>query len=70
MLGQLGLEDTQIGNVERERDQRVLGHQVPSLRASAKPDTILHPLALLCTRYMSCNLQQVIEDYSLFGNIP
>jgi hypothetical protein len=43
--GQLGLEDAHVGNVEWDRDKRVLGHQVPSLRASANPAPILHRLA-------------------------
>src|SRR5215207_4148641 len=41
ILGQLGLEDTHIRNIERDRDKRMLGHAVPSLRSSANLGTIL-----------------------------
>ena len=52
ILGQLGLENAHIRNIERNRDKRMLGHAVPSLRSSVNPGTILHHLAPPRNRYI------------------
>ncbi len=43
-LGDLGLEDAHIRDIERDRDERVLGHQKPSLPSLASHRAIVHHL--------------------------
>ena len=42
LLGQLSLQDANVGDIERDRDQRVLGHQKPSLRLRANDRAIVN----------------------------
>jgi len=43
-LGEFGLENANIGDVERDRDQRKLGHRKPSLQSQANHAAIVDHL--------------------------
>jgi hypothetical protein len=51
-LGDLGLEDADIGDVERYRDERVLGHQRLSLHVLVSHGAILPYLDLRRNPYI------------------
>jgi hypothetical protein len=44
ILGQLGLEDAHIGDVQRDRDEWVRGHRRPSLHSPANHAASVHHL--------------------------
>jgi len=52
LLGELGLEDAEIGDVERYRDEWVLGHQRLSLQVLVSHGAILPDLDLRRNPYI------------------
>jgi len=52
LLGDLGLQNADIGNIERYRDERVFGHQRLSLPVLVSPGAILPDLDLRRNPYI------------------
>jgi hypothetical protein len=42
VLGEFGLQHTDIGDVERNRDERLLWHQTPLVKSTGKHGLIVH----------------------------